>query len=180
MVKPQRYRSRENRQVGFSLIEMLVVISVIALLLSLALPSYHHAKELSRSAVCKTNLHGVGTAIQAYLNDSGDIMPVATRLPSEHLNDDPRIADVLAGYLTSPQTLHCPSDTEKNYFESEGSSYEYNTWLGGRRFGQDRLSKRIGEARVPVMYDYEPFHGKAGTAGAANYLFLDGHVGDIE
>jgi prepilin-type processing-associated H-X9-DG protein len=29
------------------------------------------------------------------------------------------------------------------------------------------------------MNDYEPFHGPPGTPGAANYLFADGHVGDL-
>lgn len=52
--------------------------------------------------------------------------------------------------------------------------------LGGRQVSESFLTRRWGVDRTPVMYDYEPFHGPAGTVGAANYLFADGHVGDME
>ena len=93
------------------------------------------------------------------------------------------LAGVFAAFvlicLGSPAILRCPSDKEKDFFASEGSSYDYNTWLGGREMADSFLTQHLGASRTPVMYDYEPFHGTPGESGAANYLFADGHVGDL-
>ena len=48
-------RRRERR--AFTLIELLVVVAIIALLVAILLPSLSRAKELTRRAVCATNLH---------------------------------------------------------------------------------------------------------------------------
>jgi prepilin-type N-terminal cleavage/methylation domain-containing protein/prepilin-type processing-associated H-X9-DG protein len=164
---------------GFTLIELLVVISIISLLAGILLPSLSKARALGRGAACKGNLHAAGTALRMYLNDSNDSLPIASAMPSQHLTTEPRIADVLAPHLSSPEVLHCPGDTEKDYFTSEGSSYMYNTTLGGRQVGKDFLTHHWTDDKVFVLYDYEPFHGKPGTPGACNYLFADFHVGDI-
>jgi len=41
---------------GFTLVELLVVVSVIALLVAILVPSLHHAREYSYAAVCRSNL----------------------------------------------------------------------------------------------------------------------------
>ena len=165
---------------GFTLIELLIVISVIALLMGILIPVVGRAKVSSRRAVCATNLHAVGVGFQMYLSQSRDIMPVAAQMPSLKLNDDPPIAEVLAPHLPRADVLRCPADPDRKYFRSEGSSYEYFSMLGGRKVSESFLTRRWGEHRTPVMHDYEPFHGTPGQRGAANYLFADGHVGDME
>jgi len=66
------------------------------------------------------------------------------------------------------------------YHEREGSSYEYHSMLGDKTLEESFLARRIGKDHTPVLNDYRPFHGKGGTPGAMNYLFADGHVGDLE
>ncbi len=51
---------------GFTLIEVLVVVAILGLLLALLLPSLQRARELSRSAVCRTNLHALVRANGLY------------------------------------------------------------------------------------------------------------------
>ena len=165
---------------GFTLIELLVVVAIIALLVGILYPALHQANAAAKRTQCATNLHAAGIAFRIYLDQNYEIMPVAAQMPSLGLNDKPRIADVLAGYIPVAETLKCPSDTEKDYYGSEGSSYEYHTMLGGKKVSESFLTQRWGEHRTPVMNDYEPFHGKPGQAGAMNYLFADGHVGDLE
>jgi len=54
---------------GFSLIEMLVVISIIILLLSMLLPSVKSAREQARVVVCSSNTASIGRAAAAYSAD---------------------------------------------------------------------------------------------------------------
>jgi hypothetical protein len=142
-------------------------------------PSLSKAKVISRRATCRSNLHGIGTAFQMYLNGSNDLMPEAAPMPSQSLSGEPAIADVLAKEIESPELLRCPADTEKNFFATERTSYWYNTMLGGRKADEGFLAEHLGAEFVPVMHDFEPFHGPAGKTGSMNYLFADMHVGDL-
>ncbi len=165
---------------SFTLVEILVVVAIISLLAAIVYPALQRARNAAASVQCKANLHAVGVAFRMYLNESSDIMPVASQMPSLGLDDDPRIADVLGPYLSSPNSLKCPRDTVKDYFASEGSSYEYRSMLGGRKVTDSFLTRRLGQDRTPVLHDYETFHGEPGKPGAMNYLFADGHVGDLK
>ena len=91
----------------------------------------------------------------------------------------PCITDVLLPQLKVREVMCCPADTEDDYFESEGTSYEYPHYLRGRRVDSTFLGKKWGEANTPVLFDFGPFHNKAGQPGAINFLFGDGHVGDL-
>ncbi len=51
---------------GFTLIEVLVVVAIIALLISILLPSLAQAREMSRRTVCATRLHNMGVAVNTY------------------------------------------------------------------------------------------------------------------
>lgn len=61
---------------GFSLIELLVVVSIIALLIAMLLPALAKVKEVSRRAVCAANLHSFGIAAAAYAHDSLASTPI--------------------------------------------------------------------------------------------------------
>ena len=169
-----------RRPSGFSLVELLIVIAVIATLATLVLPTLRKAVSLTRMAACQHNLHSAGVAIRMYLNESDDIMPVAAQMPSLALTDEPGIAEALAEWLDHPRVLRCPADYVVDYYQREGSSYEYHSLLGGRPVDESFLSEQWGEGRTPVMNDYEPFHGPAGRKGSTNFLFADSHVGDLE
>ena len=170
--------SRKRR--AFTLIELLLVVAIIAVLTAILLPALAAARAQSRRAVCEANLHGLGAAFRQYLDEYHDIMPIATRLPSAHLDADPRICDVLMKYVNEPLVFKCPADIVREYFLTEGSSYEYNTSLGGRRLIDTFLNKRFGDTETHVMYDYEPFHGEPGVPGSTIYLYADWHVGFIQ
>lgn len=60
---------------AFTLIELLVVIAIVSLLVSVLIPSLNKAKELTRAAVCASNLHQIGVATALYTMDSNDTYP---------------------------------------------------------------------------------------------------------
>ena len=66
-----------KRKRAFTLIELLVVVAIIALLISILLPSLSRARELSKRLVCAANIKGIGTSFKIYANDNDESWPVA-------------------------------------------------------------------------------------------------------
>jgi prepilin-type N-terminal cleavage/methylation domain-containing protein len=64
---------------GFTLIELLVVVAIIALLISILLPSLKRAKDQAKKAVCLAHLREIGTAGQEYASedDRNLLMPLS-------------------------------------------------------------------------------------------------------
>jgi prepilin-type N-terminal cleavage/methylation domain-containing protein len=66
-----------KRRKGFTLIELLVVVAIIALLISILLPSLARAREITKRAVCASNLRGIGQGMKVYANDNRDWFPTS-------------------------------------------------------------------------------------------------------
>ena len=66
---------RGTLRAGFTLVELLVVVAIIALLLSIISPGLGRARELARRTICKTNLGALGKAWQIYFHDNNNAFP---------------------------------------------------------------------------------------------------------
>ena len=87
-------RARRRPNSGFTLVELLVVISVVALLIALLLPAVASSREMTRRMRCASNLRQLGFAISLY-HDRNGVLP-----PGRVLCYDPRFSSPRPGCTT--------------------------------------------------------------------------------
>ena len=107
-------------QRAFTLLELLVVISIISILLSLTLPAVSRARTKVYSAVCTNNLKNIGRGAVMYNNDYNDYsMPASFGDTSDgHYNHFINYMISVQDY--SPDIFQCPLMKKEDMFDPAG------------------------------------------------------------
>jgi prepilin-type N-terminal cleavage/methylation domain-containing protein/prepilin-type processing-associated H-X9-DG protein len=168
---------------AFTLVELLVVIAIIAVLAGLLLPALSRSKEAARAAACIGNLHQIGVALQLYVDDNHNHLPVmrdrSSAGDSPPTNALPSPDVVLRAELGNTNVLRCPSD-RADIFELTGASYSWNSLLNGQNADSlSVLGMNFTAPAIPVFFDKESFHSALGSKSAVNYLYADGHIKNL-
>ncbi|NLX59285.1 MAG: type II secretion system protein [Phycisphaerae bacterium] len=94
-----------QRRSGFTMVELLIVVAIVALLMSLLLPVCAAGLAAARQAACLTNLRSLATAVRLYTGDHRGAYPRAWA------GDTCRWMDLLEPYVDKKaETYCCPSD----------------------------------------------------------------------
>lgn len=73
-VHPSQCQRRRGR--GFTLVELLVVIGVIAVLVAMLMPALNRARSAAQSVACLSNLRQIANMTFMYVNENGGVMPI--------------------------------------------------------------------------------------------------------
>lgn len=128
-----------SARAGFTLVDVFVSIGVIALLISLLLPSLHKASESSRKVVCQSNIRQIGIGVLSYADDYAGHIPISAFLRSGDVKQPQQMITLRLGdeqrnwlntdttwdglgmlyssqYTTVPGVFYCPSHRGDNRF----------------------------------------------------------------
>lgn len=75
-------KSERNIKYGFTLVELLVVISIIAMLLGVLMPGLNKARQTAQSLVCLSNVRRLALAGAIYTNEEGAFPPFRMASPN--------------------------------------------------------------------------------------------------
>lgn len=150
---------------GFTLIEMLVVIAIIATLAGIGYPVSRSLIEKSRETACLGNLRSLGVALQSCLQDNNEIMPDMEIGRASKTENLAVLDTVLLPYLETSDVFRCPAD--EILFEKTGSSYNWNSFQS-RRHVSNLYFFGVREDTIPLISDKEAWH-PSGT----NFLYAD-------
>jgi prepilin-type N-terminal cleavage/methylation domain-containing protein/prepilin-type processing-associated H-X9-DG protein len=179
--------ARPSRRRGFTLLELVVVVGIVAILLALLLPAMLLARVRVQRAACLSNLRQLGFAWSCYVSDNQDTLVVnypllapgrpnpqdwfpgyaaaphdASYGPAPQYsctNTDLARSSPLFQYHRSLEITRCPADNRTSGHLPVNRSYSLNSWMHGMALG-DPSGKSVTALDDP-----------AGDAGLSLHFF---------
>lgn len=174
---------------GFTLVELLVVMAIVAILTAILVPALSGVRERGRRTQCMNNIRQIGLAIEYYKDDHDSYYPIAPPNAPYNFGDKNVTMNVLASnyFASSFGVFRCPSNRNSWSMDLRTNSlggrmdYEMNNGVWGKKPGENQYMPSC----VVVLYDFPPpnWFGYGmepncphPSSGGVNAYFADGHT----
>ena len=105
---------RMHRKAAFTLVELLVVVGIIAVLMSLLLPSLNRARQAAKTTACLSNMKQVYLELRMYANNNRDLVPIGYIFADKRLSGN----------------MWCSTGSASPSFNMATQPYQYGAWVG--------------------------------------------------
>ena len=167
---------------GFTLVELLVVVAIIAILAAILFPVFAQSREKARASACFANYHQIGMAVQMYAGDfDGDTPPDGGSFSG--------IITDCVPYIHNANIFICPDDFDRAR-EGRPGTYRMASLYQGKPINcgwPDPYSTTTPPAvtrsvSTTLLYEAEqdfaqaPINPTYRHSGGTQVLYFDGHT----
>lgn len=166
--------SENERGAAFTLVELLVVLAILGVLAGLVFPVYQRITAKARATECVSHLRQLGVALNLYLEEHEQRMPVLEIARASKQEDVAVIDNTLDKYVKEPRIFACPADL-KGFAARTGTSYCWNVALNDQPLANLNFLQLVTDhTHIPILSDKEGFHPY--LEDKVNVLYADGHA----
>jgi prepilin-type N-terminal cleavage/methylation domain-containing protein/prepilin-type processing-associated H-X9-DG protein len=176
-------RSALSRR-GFTLVELLVVVSIIALLVAILLPTLSKARKQARRTVCASNLRSLGLAVHAYATANDGRLVTAGLAHGGSVDEEAAWINTLKAEYGNALVARCPSDKSPHWevpptgtTELRRASYATNYYTVKAIAGTGPYD-RLSLFRKPAQTAYMVELAEEGPYAVADHVHPEGWLID--
>lgn len=129
-------------QKGFTLIELMIVIAIIAILAAILIPNFLHARAESQTAACEGNEKQIATALEEYaVDNSGQYPPVgsvsgAAFMPLVYMANPPHDPVNNSLYATQAAVAPCSAVGSASYMIVDTGGHDVTVKIANAALGK--------------------------------------------
>ncbi|MCX7993083.1 MAG: type II secretion system GspH family protein [Fimbriimonadales bacterium] len=176
----------QRRRSGFSLVELLVVIGIIAVLMAIVAPVFVNSRRAAQRTVCISNLRQLGLAVRMYRDDYQELPPYLSAVrgyagdsrvfvcPLDPLEGKHQVHDTLGDSLRLEGNFYLPSGVSYTYVPNWAIARLLGWWEAGPPYGEGKWSELtpLSECHWHWARQFNPTWQTDRVSGARGWVLI--------